>query len=63
MENSAMREIPVLGVLPPAFMALGIACGVIDLHIASHALWIISLIFTALGLALSVHTRRLFSRI
>jgi hypothetical protein len=56
-----MRKLHVRGVLSPAFLALGIAAGLLGLsHLSPVFIWL-TLIFLALGLALAHETNRLLS--
>jgi hypothetical protein len=52
-------ELPARGVIAPAFMALGIAAGVLDLYIDSRVLLWLGLGSGTIGLYFALYTRRL----
>jgi hypothetical protein len=56
------EELPALGVIAPAFIALAIAAGILDIYFDSRALVWLGLGFLALGLSFSHYTRRLLDR-
>jgi len=58
-EYKALPGLPLRGLWPWVFIALGIVTGLIDLQVDSRALLWLSLMSTALGLVFSRTVRRL----
>ena len=56
-----MSELPVRGVMAPAFIVLGLAAGILDLRLNSPILFWLGLGFVALGLVFARHTRELLT--
>jgi len=56
-----MNQLPIRGVLAPAFMALGIAAGILDLQLDRPSLVWLGLVAVALGLVFARDSSRLLA--